>query len=70
MTPGVSGLFGYSFQGIYEEIKKKYGVRVQGHLRAARIAQGYDECVNMTREECAEIIGRWQLLDKEQMKNN
>jgi len=68
---GVSGLFGFTFSGLYKEVQKKYGTTVDSYLRTTRMAQGYADLAIATESECAEIIDRWQKLEvvRERRKN-
>jgi hypothetical protein len=59
----VVGVFGLTFKGICEEIQKKYGRTVDGHIRAMLIMQGYNEAKDLTAEERVSILERWKAVE-------
>jgi hypothetical protein len=48
MQTGVAGVVGLTFKGIYEEIQRKHGRAVDGHIPAMLIVQGYNEAKDLT----------------------
>ena len=49
----------------YEEIQKKYGRTVDGHIRAMLIMQGYNEAKDLTAEERVSILERWKAVESQ-----
>ncbi|KAK3111002.1 hypothetical protein LTR53_014143, partial [Teratosphaeriaceae sp. CCFEE 6253] len=70
LKPGAAifGIPGYTMKGVYKEMQKRFGSSVQNYIIAARTAQGYDERQASTAEERAEIVGRWQELQRDLKK--
>jgi hypothetical protein len=56
---------GYTFQGIYKEIKKRSGSSLQNYFIAARTAQGFEEWAKSTPEERTDILRRWDAMQDE-----
>ena len=68
MAAAIWGLPGYTFQGIYKELQKSSGSNVQNYIIAARTAQGYEDWQDSTREECVDVVKRWQVAQVELAK--
>ena len=56
---GVGGIFGYTFQGIYEDVRKKYGTGIDAQLRASRMVQGYAAAKKISIEKQQYAAQRW-----------
>jgi hypothetical protein len=56
---GVGGVFGYTFKGIYEEVRKKHGTGIDAQLRAARMKQGFVGAREIPGEQERLIAQRW-----------
>jgi hypothetical protein len=65
MQTEVAGVVGLTFKGIYEEIQKKHGRTVDGHIRAMLIMQGYNEAKDLTAEERVSILERWKAVESQ-----
>ena len=63
--PAFWALPGYTFQGIYKEIKKSSGASLQNYIIAARTAQGFEDWGNSNIEERQDIIKRWEAIQEE-----
>jgi hypothetical protein len=48
--------------GLLKEIQKNFGTKVEKYIVISRSAQGYEEWVNSTPEERADVIKRWQVI--------
>lgn len=66
LKPGAAifGIPGYTMKGVYKELLKQMGASVQNYIIAARTAQGYDEWTRASSEERADVMQRWQLLQR------
>lgn len=66
LKPGAAifGIPGYTMKGMYKELQKQMGASVQNYIIAARTAQGYDEWTHAHPEERADVVARWQLLQR------
>ena len=51
---------GYTFKGIYKELRKTHGHSVQNYIIAARTAQGFDEWNLATEAERLSVVTRWK----------
>lgn len=62
LKPGaaVFALPSFTAQGMYRELRNKFGPSVQGYIVAARTAQGYDEMQKASAEEYRQIIKDWE----------
>ncbi|KAL9087941.1 MAG: hypothetical protein Q9159_003383 [Coniocarpon cinnabarinum] len=67
LKPGAAfwALPGFTAQGMYREIRNRFGPSVQGYLIAARTAQGYEEMQSATSEEYSELIKDWDDVKKD-----
>ncbi|TKA33339.1 hypothetical protein B0A50_00892 [Salinomyces thailandicus] len=70
LKPGaaVFGIPGYAMKGVYKEIQKQFGSSVQNYIIAGRTAQGFDEWQSSLPEERADVVRRWQMLQKDLKK--
>ena len=59
---------GYTFKGIYEELRKFHGSSVQNYIIAARTAQGYSEWRASTEPQRTEILKQWHTTQIELAK--
>ncbi|ORX93206.1 hypothetical protein BCR34DRAFT_594746 [Clohesyomyces aquaticus] len=59
---GVFAFPGYAMKGLYQEALKEKGAAVQNYIIAARISQGYDEAMNISASERADILTRWRCI--------
>lgn len=66
LKPGAAifGIPGYTMKGVYKEMQKQFGSSVQNYIIAARTAQGFDDWQSSSVEERADIVRRWQELQK------
>lgn len=55
------GLPGYTFKGVYKELRKHQGSSVQNYIIAARTAQGYDEWKISTQSQRLDVVSRWHI---------
>jgi hypothetical protein len=53
---------GYAMKGLYQEMIKSKGTGVQNYIIAARISQGYDESIEVTPQERADIVSKWKIV--------
>lgn len=53
---------GYAMKGLYQEMIKSKGAGVQNYIIAARIAQGYDESIEVSPQERADIVSKWKIV--------
>ncbi|KAL9116784.1 MAG: hypothetical protein Q9187_006686 [Circinaria calcarea] len=63
LKPGAAiwGLPGYTFKGVYKELRKHQGSSVQNYIIAARTAQGYDEWKTSTQSQRLDVVSRWHI---------
>jgi hypothetical protein len=66
LKPGAGfwGIPGYTMKGVYKEMQKLFGSSVQNYIIAARTAQGFDDYQRASPEERADVVMRWQVLQK------
>ena len=48
--------------GLFKEMQKNFGTKVEKYIVVSRSAQGYEEWVNSTLEERADVVKRWQVI--------
>ncbi|KAJ4375664.1 hypothetical protein N0V86_007197 [Didymella sp. IMI 355093] len=53
---------GYAMKGLYQEMIKSKGSGVQNYIIAARISQGYDESIEVSPQERADIVSKWKVV--------
>lgn len=53
---------GYAMKGLYQEMIKSKGSGVQNYIIAARISQGYDESIEVSPQERADIVSKWKIV--------
>ncbi|KAF1923701.1 glycosyltransferase family 1 protein [Didymella exigua CBS 183.55] len=53
---------GYAMKGLYQEMIKSKGSGVQNYIIAARMSQGYDESIEVSPRERADIVSRWKIV--------
>jgi UDP:flavonoid glycosyltransferase YjiC (YdhE family) len=53
---------GYAMKGLYQEMIKSKGTGVQNYIIAARISQGYDESIEVSPQERADIVSKWKIV--------
>lgn len=60
--PGAAfwGIPGYTSQGIYKELMKRFGPSVENYIIASRTAQGYEDVSKSSEEERMAIVKRWK----------
>ncbi len=63
--PAFWGIPGYTFRGIYKEIQRHFGSSTENYIIAARTAQGYEDLMNSSPQEHAEIIRKWKLMQED-----
>ncbi|EWC48658.1 hypothetical protein DRE_01880 [Drechslerella stenobrocha 248] len=70
LKPGAAvwGLPGYTFKGIYEEVRKHAAGDMNGYIVAARIAQGMEELAAYQPAELETMVKRWNALNVERVK--
>ena len=70
LKPGAAifGVAAYPMMGIYKEMQKQFGSSVQNYIIAARTAQGFDDWQSSSVEERADVVQRWQALQKDLKK--
>ncbi|KAK6350284.1 hypothetical protein TWF696_006516 [Orbilia brochopaga] len=70
LKPGAAlwGLPGYTFKGIYEEIRKHNNSDMSGYIVAARITQGIEELKQYQPAELDMMLKRWNALNVERVK--
>jgi hypothetical protein len=56
---GGAGLLGFTFEGLWREVRRHYGRGVDGYLRAVRMEQGMRELEEATEEEERVVVERW-----------
>lgn len=61
LKPGAGfwGIPGFAAQGLYRELRNRFGPSVEGYIVAARTAQGYDEMQKASSEEYDQLIKDW-----------
>lgn len=59
---------GYTFKGIYEELRKFHGSSVQNYIIAARTAQGCSEWRASTEPQRTDILKQWHTIQTELAK--
>lgn len=59
---------GYTFDGLYKELRKLFGSRTESYIIAARTAQGHEDLLQSTAEEREEIITRWKSIQDDVRK--
>ena len=57
-------------QGVYEEIRKSYGVGVQGSIATAHLAEGSEYRKIASETECQELLNNWEQLKAADAKLN
>ncbi|KAF3918122.1 hypothetical protein ABW21_db0209590 [Orbilia brochopaga] len=70
LKPGAAlwGVPGYTFKGIYEEIRKYNNSDMSGYIVAARITQGIEELKTYQSAELDMMLKRWDALNVERVK--
>lgn len=53
---------GYAMKGLYQEVIKSQGSGVQDYIIAARISQGYEESIQVSAQERADIVSKWKIV--------
>lgn len=61
---------GYTFKGIYKELRKSRGKNVENFIIAARTADGIDDWNESTALERDQIVSCWHKLQAEKRKTN
>ena len=61
LKPGAGfwALPGFAAQGVYRELRNRFGPSVEGYIIAARTAQGFDEMGSTSSDEYSQIIKDW-----------
>ncbi|KAJ6262040.1 Sterol 3-beta-glucosyltransferase [Drechslerella dactyloides] len=67
-SAALMGLPGYTFKGIYEEIRKHNNSDMSGYIVAARITQGIEELKTYQQAELDMMLKRWNALNVERVK--
>ncbi|EPS38046.1 hypothetical protein H072_8187 [Dactylellina haptotyla CBS 200.50] len=70
LKPGAAlwGLTGYTFKGIYEELRKLQHTDVDGYIVSARIMEGIEELKTYQQAELDTMLKRWNALNVERVK--
>ncbi|KAK6526747.1 hypothetical protein TWF281_009950 [Arthrobotrys megalospora] len=71
LKPGAAiwGVTGYTFKGLYEEIRKHSHTDVNGYIVAARITEGIEELKTFQQTELDTMLKRWKALNVERVGN-
>lgn len=69
LKPGAAvwGVAGYTFKGLYEEIRKYAHTDVNGYIVAARIVEGIEELKTFQQSELETMLKRWKALNVERV---
>ena len=67
LKPGAAiwGLPGFAAQGIYREIRNRFGPSIDGYVIAARTAQGLEEMQASSSDEYTQLIKDWDDVRKD-----
>ena len=62
LKPGAAiwALPGFAAQGLYRELRNRFGPSVEGYIVAARVAQGFEEMQHVSSEEYRQVIKDWE----------
>ncbi|KAK6512045.1 hypothetical protein TWF481_000943 [Arthrobotrys musiformis] len=71
LKPGAAiwGVTGYTFKGLYEEIRKHAHTDFNGYIVTARIAEGVEELKTFQQSELETMLRRWKALNVERVGN-
>ncbi|KAF3904161.1 hypothetical protein AA313_de0206202 [Arthrobotrys entomopaga] len=67
-SAAVMGMPGYTFKGIYEEIRRHSHTDINGFVVSARIMQGIEELKTYNQAELDTMLKRWNALNVERVK--
>lgn len=65
---GLTGLLGYTADGILKQWDKIGHISAKDHIRVSRLTQGFDEMQQISPEKQAEILERWHNLQLERKR--
>ena len=67
LTPftAILGVPGYTYKGIYRELRKSRGKPVEDFLVAGRVAEGIEDWETSTELEREQIVSRWREIEPE-----
>ncbi|EGX53914.1 hypothetical protein AOL_s00004g573 [Orbilia oligospora ATCC 24927] len=69
LKPGAAiwGVTGYTFKGLYEEIRKHSHTDISGYIVTARITEGIQELRTFQQSELETMLKRWKALNVERV---
>ena len=65
---GLTGLFGYTADGIVKQCRNFGYTNVKDFVRASRLAQGFEEMQQTSSEKQAEIVLRWNNMQSDRKR--